>query len=63
MFGRKMALLAAVCGLLAQGSVIAQSYPTKPMRLIEAGGSGGLADIMARGFGQAMSQVLAACRT
>ena len=45
-------------GLAAMQSAQAQAYPSKPIRMIEAGGPGGLADVMSRGVAQGMAQVL-----
>jgi tripartite-type tricarboxylate transporter receptor subunit TctC len=36
----------------------AQAYPSKPVRVIEAGGTGGLPDIIARAIGQPLSETL-----
>ncbi|MSQ63226.1 MAG: tripartite tricarboxylate transporter substrate binding protein [Betaproteobacteria bacterium] len=47
-----MCCLALVCG-----SVFSQSYPTKPVRLIVTYPPGGSSDLMARVFGQKLSEV------
>jgi tripartite-type tricarboxylate transporter receptor subunit TctC len=50
------ALLAAACGL--GGSASAQSFPTKPIRMVVGFAPGGPADVMARLIGQRISGTL-----
>ena len=52
----KMSLVAGVLGLLAIGSVMAQSYPGKPIRFIVPFTAGSGTDIIARTIGDAMSK-------
>jgi tripartite-type tricarboxylate transporter receptor subunit TctC len=50
-------MLAAVAGLLAfSGSILAQDYPQKPIRLIVPFSTGGLADQFARALGQKLNE-------
>ena len=49
-------LLAGVLGLLAIGSVMAQAYPSKPIRFIVPFTAGSGTDIIARTIGDAMSK-------
>jgi tripartite-type tricarboxylate transporter receptor subunit TctC len=52
-------ILAAVCALLLAAPVtFAQSYPTKPVRVIVPSQAGGGADIVARTIGQKLAAVL-----
>ena len=50
------ALLAAACGL--GGSASAQSFPSKPIRMVVGFAPGGPADVMARLIGQRISGTL-----
>ena len=50
------ALLAAACA--ASGSASAQTYPSKPIRIVVGFAPGGPADVMARLIGQRMSAIL-----
>ena len=50
------ALLAAACGLC--GSASAQSFPSKPIRMVVGFAPGGPADVMARLIGQRISGTL-----
>ena len=52
----KKTLVAGVLGLLAIGSVMAQSYPSKPIRFIVPFTAGSGTDIIARTIGDAMSK-------
>ena len=55
-FFSRRAVLAAVLALAATGSAWSQaSYPSKPITIIVPFGAGGIADITARAFGQALS--------
>jgi len=61
---RKLTVMAAglvlATGLMAtlfQGEAIAQAYPTKPVKLIVTYPPGGSSDLMARVFGQKLSEV------
>ena len=52
----KRTLVAGVLGLLAIGSVMAQTYPSKPIRFIVPFTAGSGTDIIARTIGDAMSK-------
>ena len=52
----KKTLVAGVLGLLAIGSVMAQAYPSKPIRFIVPFTAGSGTDIIARTIGDAMSK-------
>jgi tripartite-type tricarboxylate transporter receptor subunit TctC len=52
-----MKLFAAIL-LLAAGQALAQDYPNKPIRLLTPAAQGGTTDILARIFGQKLSDVL-----
>ena len=46
-----------VLAAAAQGHALAQSYPSKPVRLIVTYAPGGSSDLMARVFGQKLSEI------
>ncbi len=50
-------LAVAMAAMLAASGVTAQTYPTKPVRLIVTYPPGGSSDLMARVFGQKLSEV------
>ena len=50
-------LLLLLLTLLASGTALAQSFPSKPVRLIVTYPPGGSSDLMARVFGQKLSEV------
>jgi tripartite-type tricarboxylate transporter receptor subunit TctC len=51
-------LAAAVIALLCSSPAMAQSYPSKPIRLIAPFPAGGLADVLARAVGDEISKTL-----
>src|SRR3954471_25005955 len=51
-------MLWAVCATSAQGAIAAESFPTKPLRLIVPVPPGGGADFVARGYAQLLTQYL-----
>lgn len=55
---RRLILLASSLLLSGGGLAVAQTYPSKPIRIIEAGGVGGPPDIIARGIAEGMSRAL-----
>ncbi len=55
---RKIAFASAAVLTLQMGSVLAQTYPNKPIRLIVPFGAGGASDTFARVVGNAMSERL-----
>jgi len=52
------AILIGLAGALLSASVLAQSFPTRPVRLIVAYGTGGVSDIMGRVLAQKMTETL-----
>ncbi len=52
-----LALATGLIGALLQGGAFAQTYPSKPVRLIVTYPPGGSSDLMARVFGQKLSEV------
>ena len=53
-----MKVLLLVVGLLLTGTSLAQeAYPNKPIRLITPAAQGGTTDLLARIFGQRLSEV------
>ena len=57
MFDRVLRLLACLLGLAACGAVLAaESYPSRPIRLVLGVGTGGVGDISMRLFAQQMSR-------
>lgn len=57
-WGKKMFRLLAVVLLLVAQGVSAQSFPTKPVRLIAPFAAGGALDLIARGLGAKLSESL-----
>jgi tripartite-type tricarboxylate transporter receptor subunit TctC len=55
--GRLLCLALGLIAALLQGGVLAQTYPTKPVRLIVTYPPGGSSDLMARVFGQKLSEL------
>ena len=53
----KLVLLVACLGL-GQSAALAQSYPTKPIRIIAPSGAGGPVDVICRTVSQALGEVL-----
>jgi tripartite-type tricarboxylate transporter receptor subunit TctC len=53
---RVSAAFFAACALTALSPAQAQSWPTKPVRVVEAGGVGGLSDILARAIAPPLSE-------
>jgi tripartite-type tricarboxylate transporter receptor subunit TctC len=51
-------LFAALCGVLASGALLAQDYPTKPVRIIVPFATGGPADVYARAVAQRLTESL-----
>jgi tripartite-type tricarboxylate transporter receptor subunit TctC len=54
---RAAALAAGLIAALFQGATLAQTFPSKPVRLIVTYPPGGSSDLMARVFGQKLSEV------
>ena len=54
---RGLALAAGLVAALIQGSALAQTYPSKPVKLIVTYPAGGSSDLMSRVFGQKLSEV------
>jgi tripartite-type tricarboxylate transporter receptor subunit TctC len=52
-------ILTATCGFLVSGGAAAQSYPTKPVRIVVPFPAGGGTDIFARLIGKRLSETLA----
>ncbi|MEK6593891.1 MAG: tripartite tricarboxylate transporter substrate binding protein [Pseudomonadota bacterium] len=48
----------AVCGVLLAGATVAQTYPTKPVRVIAPFGAGGALDLTARTVGLKMQEAM-----
>jgi len=46
-----------LCAALLSGSALAQAYPTKPVKLVVTYPPGGSSDLMARVFGQKLSEI------
>ena len=59
LFPRHFLLILALFAVFANRVTIAQNYPAKPIRIIEAGGVGGPPDIIARGIAEGMSRTFA----
>jgi tripartite-type tricarboxylate transporter receptor subunit TctC len=60
-FAARRTALRAACaafGLLAAGASFAQSFPTRPLRLVVPFAAGGIVDVTARQLGQKMSETL-----
>jgi tripartite-type tricarboxylate transporter receptor subunit TctC len=53
-----MKILSFMAGMLLAGASLAQDYPRKPIRLITPAAQGGTTDLLARIFGQRLSEVL-----
>jgi len=53
----RLVLAAGMMAALIQGDALAQAYPTKPVKLIVTYPPGGSSDLMARVFGQKLSEV------
>jgi tripartite-type tricarboxylate transporter receptor subunit TctC len=53
-----MKILSFIAGMLLAGACLAQDYPRKPIRLITPAAQGGTTDLLARIFGQRLSEVL-----
>jgi tripartite-type tricarboxylate transporter receptor subunit TctC len=51
-------VLLAACLALGQGAALAQSYPSKPIRIIAPSGAGGPVDVICRTVSQALGEVL-----
>lgn len=51
----KIATVLGLCGLFLSASVMAQAYPSKPVKIIVPYTAGGLVDALARGIAQALS--------
>ena len=54
--GLTLPLFLALAAVLGSASAVAQSYPSKPLRLIVPYPPGGPLDIMARAIGQKLSE-------
>jgi tripartite-type tricarboxylate transporter receptor subunit TctC len=52
-----MKILSFIAGVLLAGASLAQDYPRKPIRLITPAAQGGTTDLLARIFGQRLSEV------
>lgn len=50
------AFLILACGTVATEPAIAQTYPTKPVRMIVAFGAGTQTDVLARVIGQKLTE-------
>jgi tripartite-type tricarboxylate transporter receptor subunit TctC len=55
---RHLLILVSIMLTAGSGMAVAQAYPSKPIRIIEAGGVGGPPDIIARGIAEGMSRTL-----
>jgi hypothetical protein len=55
---RYVAGLGLALGLLSPYAASAQSYPSKPIKMISPYTAGGLSDTVARGFAEKLSEVL-----
>jgi tripartite-type tricarboxylate transporter receptor subunit TctC len=53
-----MKIISFIAGMLLAGACLAQDYPRKPIRLITPAAQGGTTDLLARIFGQRLSEVL-----
>src|SRR5258708_27623702 len=53
----RLAAAFAACAALVAGLALAQSYPVKPVKLIVTYPPGGSSDLLARVFGQKLSEV------
>src|SRR5258708_8602830 len=54
---KPLAAALAACALLVAGGALAQPYPVKPVKLIVTYPPGGSSDLLARVFGQKLSEV------